>query len=444
MKTETKLFWYVLAGKILILALFLIVFGSDRLIWSDSTTYIKIGRNIFAGRGVSDSPLDSPDAIPGTTRTLFYPLILGFFEKFVPYGFVAVSLLQAFAAAGIAVLVYHIGLTFLDHRYAIAAAIAASFEPLIASTHILIMPETFLILLLLLWMLFFIKHLTDGALKPLFISIIFLALAVYVKPIAYYLFIVTTIILFVRHRSFAIPAIALVLLFFLFSPWMIYNKARAGIFSMTTDDVGNLCSWELVALISTKYRIDSTDWAPIAQMPEYQEMQKRCTSTSRALSLFVREYPKELAIASLVSTAGIMTNDGYSVFFEKPAEEQIKPHHNYLTPAVVINRDWPAKISAAASEMRPIELVAIVIGKMFWLLVLLFATAGFWYWTVNKRSLSALFLLLFVLYIIAATVVSTGFGVGARLRLPIDPILFIFALYGGYHFIHRFDCNHTS
>ncbi len=430
MKTETKLFWYVLAGKILILALFLIVFGSDRLIWSDSTTYIKIGRNIFAGRGVSDSPLDSADAIQGTTRTLFYPLILGFFEKFMPYGFVAVSLLQAFAAAGIAVLVYRLGRLYLERRYALGAALFVSFEPLISTFHMLIMPDTFLVLFLLFWMWFLIKHLESGAHRELVISIVFLALAVYTKPIAYYLFIITAPVLWIRHRSFWKPVGAILLLFLLFLPWMAYNKVRAGTFAMTTDDVENLCSWELVALISTRHRLDSVDWLPIIKLPEYQNVAARCTSTGGALAIFIREYPKELFVATGISKLAMLTNEGYSAFFEKPAHKQIQPHHNYLTPPVLTNRDWPEKVLAAAREMRTPELMAIIVGKVIWLSVAILAILGFWQALRGKHFLSTLFLLLFVLYIVGVTTLSTGFGVGARLRFPIDPLLAIFAAVG--------------
>ena len=300
------------------------------------------------------------------------------------------------------------------------------------------MPDTFLVLFLLLWMWFLIKHFESGAAKELILSVAFLALAVYTKPIAYYLFIITAIVLFLRHRSVWKPAIALVLLFILFLPWMTYNKIRAGTFAMTTDDVGNLCSWELVALISVRHRLDSVDWLPIIKLPEYQNVSVRCTSTSGALAIFIREYPKELFVATGISKLAMLTNEGYSSFFEKPAHEQIQPHHNYLTPPVLTNRDWREKVLAAAREMRAPELVAIIVGKAVWLLVGVLAVFGFWQALRGKYFLTTLFLLLFVFYIIGVTTLSTGFGVGARLRFPIDPLLAIFAALGTQRLFGRY------
>lgn len=438
MKTEYKLFFAVLAVKIIFLIVFLSFFGEGRLLWSDSTTYVKIGDNLFSGLGFS-SPAET-GVIPDTQRAPFYPTLIGFFNAFISHGFVFVSFLQAIAAAFIAVITYKIGRRFVSVPFSIAAALFISVEPLIASMHILIAPETFLVLFLLLWMEFMIRHWENGRWSDLIFSVVFLVLAIYTKPVAYYLIFVAGLVLLIQHRSFIKPVAAVACIFLLLSPWMLYNKSRAGTFAMTTHDTGNICSWELAALISTRYRLDSTDWLLFMNMPEYIGVQQRCTSAGAALSIFVREYPKEFTIATAISTAALLTNEGYSAFFEKPEEEQIKPHHNYLTPPVFINKDWPAKIRSAVLEMRPLERMAILLGKIMWAVIVLFAVLGVWR-QFRKPAPGTLLLVLFLLYIIVATTISTGYGVGARLRFPIDPILLIFAMCGVEYLVNKYGYN---
>jgi len=429
MSFEKKLFFSVLIFKIIILALFVGYFGSEKLVWSDSTDYLKIGRNIFLGEGFSN-PVSDGISTPNTIRMPLYPFFVGFFDTFMPYWLVVVSIFQAAAAAAAAVLVYMIASIFLGHSYALAVSVIASFEPLISVIHMLIMPETFLMLFILLWMWFLLKHLKNGDAASLAFSVLFLALAIYTKSIALYLILLTIIIMLVKRRQLAKPLLAVLLLFILLAPWMVYNKMRAGTFAMTTDDVGNLCSWELAAVISTKYRLDSTDWLLFMNSPEFLDVTSRCAGTFQALRIFIREYPKEFFISTALSTAALLTNDGYSVFFKKPASEQVKPHHNYLTPPVFVNRDWRAKAYAAIQEMNSVELAAIFVGKILWFFVTLLSIVGAVHLLLRRRSLDGLLLVLFALYIIGATTISTGYGVGARLRYPIDPILIIFAAIG--------------
>ena len=426
MSFEKKLFLSVLIFKIIILAIFIGYFGSEKLVWSDSTDYLKIGRNIFSGNGFSNPGSDGV-AIENTIRTPLYPLLIGFFEQNVPFGLIFIAFLQAIVAATSAVLIYMIACFFLGHSYAVAASIISSFEPLISVIHMLIMPETFLLFFILLWIWFLLNHINNNNISSLIFSVVFLALAVYTKSIAFYLILISSIIITIKHRRLAKPLLAIFLLFILLAPWMAYNKFRAGTFAMTTDDVGNLCSWELAALISTKYRLDSTNWLLFMNSPEFLDVKARCVSTVRALSIFITEYPKEFITATALSAISLLTNDGYSVFFEKPADKQIKPHHNYLTPPVFVNHDWRAKVSAAIREMTGMELAIILAGKIFWLVLTLLAMIGMWYLLFLRRSLPAFMLVLFAFYIIGATTISTGYGVGARLRYPIDPILIIFA-----------------
>ncbi|TSC71985.1 MAG: hypothetical protein G01um101470_441 [Parcubacteria group bacterium Gr01-1014_70] len=156
---ETKrIFIFVLAAKIFILGVFLTVFGQDHLLWADSPLYLNLGHNTVTGNGFSQTASDG-SVIPDTRFMPLYPMLIGFFSVYVPYGLVFVSLLQAVAAAGIAVFTYKIGLFFLPSRWALGAVLIASFEPLISAIHILIMPETIFVFFLIGFVYFFLVYL---------------------------------------------------------------------------------------------------------------------------------------------------------------------------------------------------------------------------------------------------------------------------------------------
>ena len=124
----------------------------------------------------------------------------------------------------------------------------------------------------------------------------------------------------------------------------------------------------------------------------------------------------------------MLTNDGYTVLFEKPTDEQVKAHHNYLTPAVLVNEDWPAKVRAALREYNTAELFMIGFGRIFWLLISLGALVGAAMSLKRKETCTqAFFLVLVTGYFIAASVLATGLSAGARFRYQIDAFLILFA-----------------
>ena len=423
MTREKSLVLSVIGIKLIMLWAFLLIFGYGKLIWSDSETYVRLARNIYADRGFSEAHVSKTEFPPNSIRTPLYPAVVGLFDTFVPYGFVFVSFLQIIAAGFIALLVYKIAVSFVSSNLAFGAAILVSFEPLISVIHMLIMPETFLVLFILLFIFYFLRFIDSEKKKDLALSVLMLALAVYTKPVALYLFIIPIVFLLFRKHGVVLAVFFLVALFLLLSPWMIRNKVVVGKFDMTTDDTGNLCGWELAGVLATKYHIDSSDFTKLYALPEYETTMKRCASTSSALKIFLTEYPLDFLKTSTLSVASLFINDGYSSFLGAHSET----NSNHLTPAVFTNRDWRQKITLAAGTLGRYELTMVIAGKLLWFFVSMLAIIGAYSLVAHKKLQSALFLFCVLLYFVAVTTVSTGFGVGARLRYPVSPILVVFA-----------------
>ena len=56
----------------------------------------------------------------------------------------------------------------------------------------------------------------------------------------------------------------------------------------------------------------------------------------------------------------------------------------------------------------------------------------------EKKRTASIFLLLLVLYFVGATIFVAAYGAGARLRYPVDALLFLFAAAGMYLVFNRF------
>ena len=437
--TGAKIFWGVLGVKLLALIVFLVLFGEGRLIWSDTHTFLDLGRNIFLGNGYSQTIINTETGAitykPNTIWTPLYSLVLGFFDVLIPYGLILVSVLQAFAAAGIAYYMYRLFRYLLPKWYAVIGALFLSFEPIIMATNIVLMRESFFLLFLLGFFVYFFDYDRGGERNNLIKASLMLALAVYTKPVALYLTIFVGIYMLIRTRKFTPVLLFAGILFATFLPWMIRNHAVAGTYALTTDGVNNICTWGLSGVLAAQYRVDSSNWDTTRTLPDYESVRARCTSTARVVGIFLTEYPGAFIASNTLSALAMLTNDGYTVFFERAPEDQVKIHHNYLTPVVFTNYDWPERIQGALEELSGIEITAIVLGKLMWISINILALIGFIYAITKKRSAMAVFLLFVILYFVAATTISTGLGVGSRLRYPINPFLVLYALYAVMVFV---------
>ncbi len=394
-------------------------FGQEKFIWADSVTYSDLAQKLALGEGYND-PI----------RTPLYPFLLSLLMRFSSNAILYMSILQAFISSVIALLIWRIGIIFVSNRAALAIALITVFEPLSAIFNVLILPETFLLLFLLLFIYFFLRYMQQGSYGYLATSAFALVLAILTKPVATYLFFLPLAVLLWRKTFWHFVFFALLILALLL-PWMIYNEIAFGNFGVSSHGDANVCGYLLTSVFSTEHGTDPSNMDQNLFPESFKDARRRCTSTVAGLKIAVLKYPQSFAKVVALSSLSYLTNDGYSVLFQKLPEDSIKAHHNYLTPAVFADREWPTKIILAARELGKKNLVIVLLGKIFWFFVALLAVVGALYLIHDqKKRLLTLFLVFIILYFICVSVLSTGYGVGARLRYPIEPILLIFAFSG--------------
>src|SRR3989338_2942654 len=430
MKTEKILLLSVISMKIILVLGVFFLFGEDRFIWADTQHYASIGRNLVMGHGLSFQG-SAPGTFSPTTEFMpLYPALLGFFSLWVSHGFTALSLLQAVAAGFTALFIFRIGKMFLPDSWALGAALVASFEPLIAAIHLLLMPETFFVFFVTMFLYYFLLYLQREEKADIYKAASVLVFALYTKPAAAYLIVITVVFLLFSRHGFRRAALFLGIIFLALLPWMARNNAVAGTYALNTNGARNMCSWGLSSIMAVKYRVDSSNWNTTVYLPEYAAVKERCISVGRALWIFSTEYSVQFPVMLALSGMSVLTNEVYTVFFENP-EEQIKIHNNYLTPAGFSNRDWPQKITAAFHEFSAPELFGIFAGKLFWFAVSILAAVGIYrsLWERKTRMLTV-FLVVVATYFVGASMLAAGLSAGARYRYQVDAILIMFAFVG--------------
>lgn len=394
-------------------------FGQEKFMWGDSVTYRDLAQKVVLGEGYGDP-----------NRTPLYVFLLSGLMSFSDHAILFMALAQALASAGIALLVWRIGAPLIGSHSAIAAALFIVFEPLNAIFNLLIMPETFLLLFLLFFIYFFLRYIKTHARYDLVVSVFFLALTVWTKPVTTYLFIVPLFIMIIQRRL-QDAILFLVIVSLLVTPWVIHNRIVFGEYFISAHGDASVCGYLLTSIFSTEYGTDPSNMDQNLFPESFKNARLRCSSTISGLKIAVFEHPRSFAKTFILSSLSYVTNEGYSVLFQKAPGESIKAHHNYLTPAVFADANWQRHIREAAREIGIQKLAIIAVGKLFWLLVALFALCGVYrlFYDPSRRD-AAVFLALIVVYFVFVSVISTGYGVGARLRYPIEPILLIFAFVG--------------
>ncbi len=396
------------------------LFGQDHFFWGDSFTYIHSAESLLE-EGVYDD----------ARRTPLYPLLLAFFLWLSKsYGVAILLGLQVVAAAYSAVLVRRIAALFTKDPYPLLAAILFALEPLGAIMNILVLAETFLMLFLLIFIWHFLIYYKNPSRHTLIVAAVALAAAVWTKPVAAYLFIVPLgfLVFVLRKKQHVVLYTGIYCAAIL--PWILFVYSHFHFLGISAQGENNACGYMLTSVFSTEYRTDPSDMDASLFPSAFTQARASCTGTLSSIRIAL-QYPESFAKTLLLSTASMFTNEGYAILFQGAPEESLKAHHNYLTPAVFADAHWYMKIRGAAAELRPRELFIVVVGKLFWMAVTLLSMAGA-YWSIIDRDerWQALFLLVVVLYFVSITVISTGYGVGARLRYPINPFLFIFASVG--------------
>ncbi|MDO8584878.1 MAG: glycosyltransferase family 39 protein [bacterium] len=412
---------------------FLFAFSDENsLLYHDSYTYIQAAKNLLT-HGIYSMGYDVPPS-PDSFRTPLYPLILLPFVKFGISWYVLAAI-QAIVMSGAAVLVFLLGRRIFPEKIVFAAALMFAIEPFGALIGGQIMTESFFSLLFIVAMFNFAFYVQRAKPRDLLVGAVALAIAALLKQFALF-FVVMIPFAYVlagsRLREWRALLVPLTVFFVILSPWIIRNRltlhtwdfsSQSG-YNLYAYNAGDFSLWlqahfpKLFAergvalapddLLDVNFRYD------VSRIPEIQAKAVR----------FIGAYPFAYGVFHVTHMPSLFTNAAYNNFFYSIPQLGFR----YEDEQALYDDIGAFRFVIAAGRVaaHPVLLLALIANFFFIIVALLAIVSPFVEWRREGRikKTTIFFVVAILLYALLSSPIS-----GARLRIPLNPILFTLAIY---------------
>lgn len=409
--------------------------GPDVLVYGDAMGYTTLAENLINGKGFVLE--QGGVVVMETFRTPALPLLLAPFTLF-SNGIVLYALvLSIVAGVGLPLLTFFLARRFGIKEFpALLPASLVAFEPNLITFSWLPLTEVPFILcflggLLLIWSSFenekYIRLFFGGSL---------LGFGVLLRPGFWPIFMLIIAIsilwnIYLRKRT-ALISIAFVTigLVIVLMPWFLRMHAVTGTWSLSGAGWRNVYTDYLASVRAIENKTSFSAEKELLKTVEASKLGlSRTDINNPAYSGILRDY----AVAELwkhkrvVLTlepyllASFFTHDGYFYTLSRFGFIQ-KPNSIGRSASFTILSQGVSGLRGAYIELKRQYFIPLI-GRAFTVSVFLFALLGAWF--IRKQPSTWSFVLLIAL--VALTSTAIGLGVESRLRLPVEPLLFIFA-----------------
>ncbi len=412
----SHLAWPVAAAagiRLLLLLITLHATGLAAITAGDSISYLRPGAELMRHACFCSSGLPEIDRTPG------YPLFAMLTGSLWGALFLTV-MAQILLSALNVVLAHRITMEiFPDAGAAQAAAWLMALEPLAVEYSIRLLSETLFVFLLLLFLWRLVQYMQQPNMHNVAQAAVLLAAMAYVRPVAYWLALPIALVFPRRRWTHAVVFVALFSM--LVAPWQMRNahQARSTEFSSIADK--NLYFYVAGAVLAQRSHVsletwqadagkeDAVLWAKLhPEQQSWTEAQRNAWLRSEGLQV-LRAHPWSFLRSYISGEVRLLSSPGASEFFRLTGWSARPPGMDRP-----LSRRWSG-------------LQWIVTGSMeaYLLLLWIFAAFALFAWRRRGKADRKLWLLAAVaLYFLA---VSGGGQAVSRLRLPVMPILCIFA-----------------
>lgn len=422
--------------------------GTEPFITSDSHIFLQVAHNILSGHGFSQSEV--PPYRPDAHFPPLYPLLI--VASLATTGsFIPLLILQIILSATIPILAFflaqHIG---FGPRAGLMAAAFAAFEPMMMFWGFFVLTETFAIFFVLLALLFFLKWHETETIGSISASGLFLGLSVLVRPHAQFLFPLAILFFGILcYRRWSVPpalrriaiSAGVFILFFgaILAPWLIRNYLTFGALTPSATGLRNFYTSLAPAVLSLETGGSSDELndeltrkfarrrgiAPeeIRENPSYGGELAR-----EGLTIIAR-YPKSTAKVIAFSFVAFFTQDLYLDYFKRL--QLISTYPLDFSPTYILATEGPVALMRLVGERVGWYAAIPLIGRLFWVSVLIFAIIGCWIAIRNQKARTAALIMAAVIAGYALTSVLAGFSDYGRFRYPANTLLFVLAA-GGF------------
>ncbi|MBU1255484.1 glycosyltransferase family 39 protein, partial [Patescibacteria group bacterium] len=339
---------------------------------------------------------------------------------------------------------------FFNNTISIASAIFMAFEPFSLFWSSTVMSETPFLFLFMLSVYLLALSWKNQKWKYIILSAIFLGLAAWIRQIAFLFYPAIVVMTFIMlWRKIALVNIIKILVVFLFvflaitAPWCIRNKIQFDSY-VISNQTHLLYFFNVVPnflALSTNLSVDQAEeyinnlavtkagvdnFNDIYLKDEYIPILKEINSS------IIRAQPLIFLKFHLIKALPALTDSGWTNILNF-WNIDLGDSSSINISNLLVQKDFQTLFSSLKN--MPTFWVRII-GIIFWLLIDLIALIGVVLMIRNKKLLR---IALAMLVIIGYFFITSSWAAMARLRLPLQPFLFIFVIYAIYYFIKSYE-----
>lgn len=409
--------------------------------------YLPLAKNIAQGNGFTVDGVT-----PYAYKTPGYSVFLAFFYKFFGVFWPAI-IIQTILSASLAVLIFKIGENAgFDKKISRLAGMLTAVAPHLIYYGEVYVTEALFAFLLLLGILFFIKFLKEPNLKYSLLAGLFLGLDTLVKiSTIYLLFVCLLAALFFILRSAAEIRKKLVFYFLIFififiaviTPLSIRNYRLFGTFNLNSQGAYLLYRYEGASIVYLRDKVSFGEAEEIAReellsgtglenIPEHKLVDLKYAAVLKKKTFdLMKDNPWLVFKIELVNIFAFWTHSNYAYFLlyykliSPPAPSLLAP--TYTIASGNFGQLWETMKPILFSPYYCIALIS----RIYWVTIaaLSFCSMGYAVFSkslVDHKKILISFLFLTVVYY-GIILAPLGFGVEARLRYHVEPLMFLLA-----------------
>lgn len=397
--------------------------------------YYVIAQNISAGHGFS-AELSAPYTLT-SVRPPLWPYFLAV-THMLPGGYGASIFLEIIMACFLPILGMKLARYIISSRIAIIlTGVFLAIEPYAVHLSTVFYSDVMLMFFLFLSVLFLFKYFSQRTFLPLAVSAVCIGLATLTKPVAEYLPILfVAIILWDARRALSRKVVGMSLLYLVIfaaviTPWLYRNYALFDSFALTPQLQGAAYRVLVPSVLAIAHH---TSWqqeedALLAQgSDDINHTSFASSQGGLAKTIQVLRSHKKAAIETFATVAiTFMTHDGMLDILDHLG---YGPNFHLGRPALFLFLAHPLLLMhfIALAATQPVILVLVM--RLWWVGMAGLFFLGSWRYVrhegLKSEGMTAFML---VMYFMLATMLI-GLAVNARYHVPVEPFIFVFALYG--------------
>lgn len=427
----------VFAVSVRLLGLFWVVMTvqPEVLVYGDAIGYIELAGSLISGNGFAVE--QNGVAVLETFRTPALPLLLAPFMLITNGIIFYAVILSVIAGIALPLLTYFIARRMGSGELsALIAATLVAFEPHLIMFSWLPLTEMPFILFFLGGLALILNNFTERQYSKLFAGGVMLGFGALLRPGFWPIYVVLIIVAvlwnIVLHKRKMLISIACITLgiVVILTPWFMRMHKITGEWSLSGAGWRNVYTDYLASVRAIDNKTSFSQEKELLKTVDASKLGLTRTDLNNpANSEILRNY----ALAELwerratVFTfepyllVSFFTHDGYYYAFKRYGFVQEMSGGESHSVSFALLSQGMEGVSSVFKEMKRQYFIP-VLGRMFTFGTVLFALWGVW--LLRRKPLTWLFVLLISLVAVTSTVI--GLGVESRLRLPIEPLLFIF------------------